>query len=317
MIKLTKKWWISSLVMLTVIACSPANVETTTPESREAENSEVTLIAAPDNWRQNTHIHSIGINPDNPEVIYLATHHGLIKRSEAGEWLQVGENRSDFMSFAIDPQDSSRFYGSGHPPTGGNLGFVVSDNQGQDWQLQALSGVDFHALAIAPADPNIIYGWITSGKQGEEGFFVSKDGGKNWTQLITAGLEVHPFSLAVDPSNKNHLFATTELGLYESKDGGSNWKAVANSLQAPIASLALVEESNQTIIYAYPLQKETSGIFRSKDYGKTWEPVGQGIEGLILQLAVAPSNPQILYAVNQESIIFQSRDSGKTWQELK
>jgi hypothetical protein len=46
------------------------------------------LTAAPADWQAQTHIHAIAVDPENPNLLYLATHHGLLQRSEAGEWLQ-------------------------------------------------------------------------------------------------------------------------------------------------------------------------------------------------------------------------------------
>ncbi|WP_267923251.1 hypothetical protein [Nostoc mirabile] len=44
----------------------------------------------------------------------------------------MGKERADYMSFTADPINSDRFFSSGHPHTGGNLGFQISQNQGQD-----------------------------------------------------------------------------------------------------------------------------------------------------------------------------------------
>ncbi|MEQ9552089.1 F510_1955 family glycosylhydrolase [Coleofasciculus sp. G2-EDA-02] len=315
--------WLCGLVSLTLISCAspPDNPTTSQPTPTETaittpKPAQVTLTPASDNWREKTHIHGMAIDPDNPEILYLATHHGLLQRAEDGKWLQVGTDRSDLMSFAPHPTDNQRFYASGHPPEGGNLGFIVSENKGQDWQLRSLPGVDFHALAIAPSNPDVMYAWAASGKQGEHGFLTSSDNGKTWQEVQPIGLRGAPFGLAVDPNHPDHVFATTRNGLFESIDGGKNWMVLPNTKNAPVAGLTLKSEGEQTVMYGYRLASDSPGIFRSTDRGKTWELVGEGIEGTILHLAIAPNHPEIIYAVNDQNQVFQSQDEGKTWNKL-
>ena len=141
------------------------------------------------------------MNPDHPAIIYVATHKGLLQRNPEGKWFWMGKKRADYMGFTIDPDDNQRFYASGHPSTGGNLGFQMSENHGQDWQQIAMPGVDFHTLTKASADhphgKGAFYGWAVSGKNG---LYTSKDGGKTWTQPRAVGLKDAPFELVALPA---------------------------------------------------------------------------------------------------------------------
>lgn len=112
------------------------------------------------------------------------------------------------------------------------------------------------------------------------------------------------------------MFATTRAGLYESTDGGNNWALVPSTQDAPVVGLALLKEGDSTVMYGYRVLKSAPGLYRSADNGKTWEKLGNGTSGVILQLAIAPSNPQVLYAVNENNAVFQSQNGGKTWKEL-
>ena len=272
----------------------------------------LTLTPAAKNWQETTHVHGLAINSSNPEIAYIATHHGLLQRSESGQWFWMGKERADYMGFTADPTSPNRFYSSGHPPTGGNLGFQISDTQGEKWQQISMPGVDFHALAISPSNPQVFYGYPASGAQGLR---TSTDGGKTWTQPRTDGLVDAPFSLVVDPRNPVIVFATTRTGLYKSTDSGNNWTLVPNTQDAPVVALALLKEGNSTVMYGYRFLKSAPGLYRSKDNGMTWDKLGNGTNGVILQLAIAPSNSQVFYAVNENNAVFQSQDSGRTWQE--
>ncbi len=275
-------------------------------------NSTVSLEPAV-NWRDENHVHGLAVNPVNPQIIFVATHNGLLQRSASSEWFWMGKQRADYMGFTADLTNPNRFYSSGHPHTGGNLGFQISDTQGEDWQQISMPGVDFHALAIAPNDPNVFYGFPASGAQG---LHFSTDGGKTWTQPRMTGLAAAPFNLVVDPQNPERVFAATQAGLYESTNSGNDWTVVPGTQDAPIAGLALLQEGSNTVMLGYRLLQSEPGLYRSTDGGKTWEKSWTETGGVILKVAIAPNNPQILYAINESNAVFQSQDGGSTWKEL-
>lgn len=287
---------------------SPSNQTDSAPVPTPSEAS----LKSAENWQANNHIHGLTVSPDNPQIIYIASHNGLLKRSETGQWLWVKE-QYDYMGFIAHPTDANRFYASGHPPEGGNLGFQVSQNRGVDWQSVSMPGVDFHAMAIAPNNPDTIYGLATSGKQG---FFVSNDEGQTWTQQPTSGLEAMPFSLNVDPLNAERVFATTQAGLYESRDAGKTWSLLSSTATAPIAGLALQADGDRTVMFGYRISPADTGLYRSVDNGQSWERWSDGLEGTVLYLAISPRDAQTFYAVNENSTVFQSQDGGKTWNEM-
>lgn len=283
------------------------------PQSQLSATKSAVSLQPAENWQADNHVHGLAVNPTNPKILYVATHNGLLQRSEAGQWFWMGKQRADYMGFTADPTNENRFYSSGHPPTGGNLGFQLSDNQGEDWNQIALPGVDFHALAIAPSNPNVFYGFPASGA---EGIHRSIDGGRTWVQTQMKGLEAAPFSLHVDPRNADHVFATTRGGLYESRDRGETWTVITSTQNAPVAGLALLTSGNNTAMIGYRVLQSDPGLYRSNDNGKTWEKLGAGTQGLILQLTISPSNSQVIYAINETNLVFQSQNGGKTWTAL-
>ncbi len=290
-----------------------ANPSPNLPPSQPTSMKSAVSLQPAGNWQANNHVHGLAVNPTNPKIFYVATHNGLLQRSESGQWFWMGKQRSDYMGFTADPTHENRFYSSGHPPTGGNLGFQLSDNQGEDWNQISLPGVDFHALTIAPSSPNVFYGFPASGA---EGIHRSTDGGKTWVQTQMKGLEAVPLSLHVDPRNADHVFATTRAGLYESRDRGESWTVITSTQNAPIAGLALFNSGNNTVMVGYRVLQSDPGLYQSQDNGKTWEKLGAGTQGLILQLAISPSQSQMIYAINEDNLVFQSQNGGKTWTAL-
>jgi len=55
------------------------------------------------NWQVNNHVHGLTVNRNNPNIIYVASHNGLLQRSETGEWFWMGKERADYMGFTADP----------------------------------------------------------------------------------------------------------------------------------------------------------------------------------------------------------------------
>ncbi|MBD2464674.1 hypothetical protein H6G89_27080 [Oscillatoria sp. FACHB-1407] len=303
-----------------VVSCSTSplpNQTTTSPQpsvldaspTPSSEPIAIALTPASPNWRTTTHIHGIGVSAENPNILYVATHQGLLQRSETGQWAWVGQGQDDLMGFMVDPANPNRFYSSGHPPNGGNLGFRASDDKGQHWEQISMPGMDFHTMAIAPSNPAILYGWAGN-------FFASRDGGQTWTQPDMTGLSAHPFGLAVAPDDPQHVFATTSEGLYESQDGGNTWAVVDGSQNALLVGLIFTQEDSTTTLHGYRLLATAPGIYQSSDWGKTWEAVETQIDETIVYLTVAPSDSQILYAASEHNTLLKSEDGGKTWEEL-
>jgi len=213
------------LVALFTVFAQSAKEATKTSELNTAQNTSVvnSFQEPAKGWQTNNHVHGLAVDPSNPNILYIATHNGLVQRSEAGQWLwmQPENERADYMGFTADPTQPHRFYASGHPHTGGNLGFQVTEDQAKSWQQLSMPGVDFHALAIAPSNPAIFYGYPASGA---EGLHVSVDGGKTWEKWgdgIT-GLVLY---LAITPRNPQVFYAVNQSNaVFQSQDGGKTWK---------------------------------------------------------------------------------------------
>lgn len=296
------------------LASRSVNQPVSSPTTNQTAIKESSLDPAV-NWQVDNHVHGLSVDVKNANIAYIASHRGLLQTSETGGfyWVQPQNERADYMGFTSDPTNSDRFYASGHPQSGGNLGFQITEDRAKTWQFVSMKGVDFHALAIAPSNPQIFYGYPASGA---EGLHVSSDGGKTWTRQRADGLTAQPFNIVVDPVNSDRAFAITQSGLFETINRGDSWQILPSTTTKPIIGMALVKEGDRSVIYGYQLSQSKDGIYRSVDGGKSWQEWGTGTEGVILYLAVAPSNPQIFYAVNAKNTIFQSQNGGKTWKIL-
>lgn len=260
-----------------------------------------------------SHIHGLAVDPLDPQMLLIATHHGLFRCLQGKECSLLGDERSDFMGFGISG-DGKIFYASGHEATTHkNMGIRRSVDRGKKWEAIAFDGrVDFHTMTVNPSNPNVIYGWYGR-------LYKTRDGGKTWSNPGVKGLpppsEQGPYSpflnILTDPKESDKVFAATDQGLYLSNDGGNSWSPVKTIPPLPVVSIA-IDGSDRNISYAFVFKK---GLTKSADGIRTWKAVGKGIREneIIGILALDPGNKNIIYAVSFESNVYRSDDGGENF----
>ena len=130
---------------------------------------------------------------------------------------------------------------------------------------------------------------------------------------------------------------TTSAASYKTTDGGKTWKKVLAGANGSTGCgmLARSPQEPKTIfadMWDFRRQGWTfrsggpgSGLFKSTDGGDTWtELTSSNAKGLPdkpygrIALAVAPSKPQVVYAMieSKKSALFRSNDGGASWNKL-
>lgn len=247
-------------------------------------------------------VHGIGVDAERPDLLYVATHHGLIRVSNLTTFERIGDIQDDYMGLSVHPEKSGTFWVSGHPASGGNMGVRFSQDGGFTWRTLALKGVDFHAMAVSPSDPDRLYGSF----QGQ--VYRSIDGGENWT--VPSGTPAPPFALVVHPEDPEHVYLAGSRGLFESLDGGGTW---SNVHDRPTATIAIDPHDPDQWLASFP-----EGLHRSSDAGTTWTEtdlsLGQDTVGYI---AFDPNTPGVVYAASYRTGLFSSTDGGTSWTTVK
>jgi photosystem II stability/assembly factor-like uncharacterized protein len=256
-------------------------------------------------------VHGVGVYDG---TLYLATHNGLFKKTDSG-WQLVGNDKSDLMGFVVSPARDGAMYSSGHPPTGGNLGFRKSTDGGQTWQTISpvtSSPVDFHAMDASAADENLIYGSPGGGND----IYVTHDEGKTWERLSPPAQVI---SLAADPEAANVVYAGTIEGLFVSNNQGNNWQKVdADLLDDTVMGLGF---SGNTL-YAYVMPSQGDGyIAKSSDGGQTWAKTDGQIPGARGVWRFSGGESGEVYTIliqrttfgGTASSVYKSADGGDSW----
>ncbi|HEV8494325.1 MAG TPA: sialidase, partial [Candidatus Angelobacter sp.] len=207
------------------------------------------------------------------------------------------------------------------------------------------------AVTIDPSNHKNVWvgtgeSWTRNSVSIGNGVYKSTDGGENWTNVGLKDSE-RIARILVDPKNSNtayvcatgHLWNDSdERGVYKTTDGGTSWKKVlagANGSTGCGMLSANAQEPNTIYASMWDFRRQGwtfrsggpgSGLFKSTDGGDHWTEIAPGgsSQGLPekpygrIALAVAPSNPNVVYAMIEckQSALYRSDDAGKSWKKL-
>ena len=206
------------------------------------------------------------------------------------------------------------------------------------------------AVTIDRSNSNVVWvgtgePWTRNSVSVGDGIYKSTDGGENWTNMGLKDSE-HIAKILIDPRDSNTVLACAtghlwddndERGVFKTTDGGKSWKKVLAGANGSTGCgmLAMSPQAPQVIfadMWDFRRQGWTfrsggpgSGLFKSTDGGDHWTELTAGnSKGLPekpwgrVPLAVAPSNPQVVYAMieSKKSALLRSDDGGQTWNRL-
>ena len=120
-------------------------------------------------------------------------------------------------------------------------------------------------------------------------------------------------TLAVDPQDRNRLYAATSAGLFRSRDNGWTWSLLREGPSLAIA----IDPFDYNRLYlstgAVPSLQVPPRVYRTIDGGANWTAVYSGSPGsdAIASLAADPNVRGLLYGAGRS--LFRSTDGGDTW----
>lgn len=229
--------------------------------------------------------------------MFLATHTGLFRVPRGSSTARrVADRYQDTMGFTV--VGPRRFLGSGHPDLREGkppfLGLIESRDAGETWKTLSLEGDwDFHILKTRGRR---VYGYGSNFKTRDQALLVSRDGGRRWQPQ---DLPDPVISLAVDPSDADHLVASGATRLLASEDGGRGWGLVTGKpgllvwLQGGLVAITFEGEVRSQRLPGGPWR-------RIGNVGGQPEAFDQGVAD------------ELLVALN-DGTVKSSRDGGRTW----
>lgn len=243
-------------------------------------------------------LHSLVVDPNDPDTIYIGSHQGVLVSDDGGDTWEVIEslNGADAMGWAFT--DDAILVG-GHP------GLYVSTDGADRFEkrTEGLPNTDIHALG---AGGGVIYGASPGA-----GFFASIDGGTTWTVRNEEVGRGFMGKILVDPNDPDQVVAPDmEAGAVESTDGGKTWNALGG-VQGAMWVTWDPSDTDHIIVTTQGAAAETT------DGGKSWDELDIPAGASIVEFAA--DDDGTLYAAVLEdpnARVFASRDGGAQWEEL-
>jgi photosystem II stability/assembly factor-like uncharacterized protein len=164
-------------------------------------------------------VHTIVINPQNTDTIYIAT---------GGHDCRLGRTKGRAL--------------------------YVSRDAGENWAPMAAEFSQEYSvpLAMHPKDPDVLFSTLAHGQPsqwrratGAESVVVrSKDGGKSWHKLngqLSDTSRQFAEAIVIDEANPDRIYAALRTGeLYGSQDGGDSWSRLNVTSPAAVSDMKCV-----------------------------------------------------------------------------
>lgn len=288
--------------------------------------------------------HRIWINPNNANIILIASDQGAIITVNGGETFSSWYNQPTAQFYHVSTDNAFPYNVYGGQQESGSVGIVSRGNDGEitfrEWH--PVGAEEYGYVAADPLDPNIIYGGKISkyDKRTGQTQNISPDAVRNGTYRF---LRTAP--VIFSPVDKKTLYFAGNV-LFKTMDGGSSWSVISPDLTREIwdipASVGIyTNEQMKTmprrgVIYTVaPGFKDVNTIWCgtddglihvTKDGGKTWKNITPGAVTSWSKISIIDAghfdNATAYTAVNRircddmKPHIYKTHDNGKTWTEI-
>ncbi|MDX6710037.1 MAG: hypothetical protein QOH96_1053, partial [Blastocatellia bacterium] len=263
------------------------SANTSTYRSTDGGKSYVAFKGAPggDDY------HTIWINPENPEIILIASDQGAVITVNAGRTWSSWYNQPTAQFYHVITDNQFPYWVYGAQQESGSVAIASRGDNGmitfRDWHPVGVE--EYGYIAPDPLNPDIVYGGKITKYNRSTGQVqnISPEpvrSGK-YRFLRTAPVIFSPIDPHVLYLGANVLFRTT--------NGGDSWETLSPDLS---------RES--------PDVPSSVGVFRTPEMAK------QLRRGVIYTVAPSPKDIQVIWAGTDDGLIHVTRDSGKHWSNV-
>jgi photosystem II stability/assembly factor-like uncharacterized protein len=235
--------------------------------------------------------HTLWINPDDPQIILLASDQGAIVSVNGGQTWSSWYNQPTAQFYHVITDTQFPYWVFGGQQESGSAAVVSRGPHGQisgrDWQTVGVE--EYGYVAPDPLHPNIIYGGKvtrfdrTTGQTQDVGPEAVRSG--KYRFLRTAPLLFSP----VDP----HVLFLGGNVLFKTTDGGHQWHVLSPDLSRE-----------------HPELPESIGVYRTPDLAR------QPRRGVIYTVAPSYKDVDTIWAGTDDGLIHVTCDGGQTWKDV-
>ncbi|HEX9921340.1 MAG TPA: hypothetical protein VGD99_01640, partial [Anaerolineae bacterium] len=231
-------------------------------------------------------IYGITTDPDNPNVIFVATDKGIVRSGDGGQtWITLDR-------------------------AGNNGGLVLN---GRFYSV-VNTKTSFGNRVYAAGEGNQIYWRGTDDTNGP------------WQAPVCNACAPPVFAVAVDPKDSTKLLAGSDKAVMTiSSNAGNKWDPVTVPPAVPTLKFSVLkfDPADSLIVYAgsgtnrNPLDGQ--GLYRSLDGGQTWQrfnnpPLSDRAGTYIQGIALDPTDSQTIFITGSQGV-FRSDDGGISWRK--
>jgi photosystem II stability/assembly factor-like uncharacterized protein len=235
--------------------------------------------------------HTVWVNPENPQIIALASDQGATISVNNGETWSSWYNQPTAQFYHVITDNQFPYWVYGGQQESGSAGIASRSDFGaitfRDWYPVGVE--EYGYVAPDPLDANLIYGGKvtkfnrTTGQTQDVSPVILRTGKYRFNRtapLIFSVADPHTLYLG-----SNVVFKTT--------DGGNSWQTISPDL---------TRED--------PGVPETLGPFVGAD------PAKGKHRGVIYSIAPSPKDKNLIWAGTDDGLIHVTRDAGKSWQNV-
>ncbi len=235
--------------------------------------------------------HRIWINPNNPEIILLASDQGAIITVNGGKTFSSWYNQPTAQFYHVSTDNAFPYVVYGGQQESGSVGIVSRGRNGnisfRDWYPVGVE--EYGYVAPDPLDPDIIYG-------GKITRFDKRTGQVQQIapEAVRSGKYrfIRTAPVLFSPVDKKTLYFAGNV-LFKTLDGGHSWQVISPDL---------TRES-----WDIPA---SVGIYTSEDMKKMPR------RGVIYTVAPSPIDINTIWCGTDDGLIQLTKDGGKSWQNV-
>ncbi|MEO6391434.1 MAG: glycoside hydrolase [Pyrinomonadaceae bacterium] len=235
--------------------------------------------------------HTIWINPDNPDVILIASDQGAIITVNGGKTFSSWYNQPTAQFYHVITDNQYPYWVYGGQQESGSVGTTSRGDNGvitfRDWRT--VGAEEYGYVAPDPLDSNIIYGGKLTrfDKRTGQAQNIAPEAVRSgkYRFLRTAPVIFSP----VDP----HVLYYAGNVLFRTTTGGQSWEVISPDL------------SNEK-----PDVPDSIGFYKKP------EMATQPRRGVIYALAPSPQDVNTIWAGTDDGLIHVTRDGGKNWSNI-
>ncbi|MGI8496796.1 MAG: WD40/YVTN/BNR-like repeat-containing protein, partial [Gemmatimonadaceae bacterium] len=288
--------------------------------------------------------HTVWINPDNSQIILLASDQGATITVNGGETWSSWYNQPTAQLYHVTTDNQFPYWVYGGQQESGSVGIASRGNDGQitfmDWHPVGVE--EYGYAAPDPLDPNLVYGGKATRWDRRTG-----DVQNIAPEAVRSGKYrfIRTMPILFSPIEPHTMYLASQL-LFKTTNGGRSWQTISPDLTRAdsvvprnvgvYSGSATAKVHHGGVIYSVgPSFKTTRTIWvgtddgliqLTRDGGKSWKnvtPPGLTPWSKVAQLVASHYDDVTAYAaINSFRLddlrphIFRTHDEGKSWTEI-